>query len=139
MRERLSDFAGPAVMVDFDKVGLLTVRGDRMLLCRKSRDTSLLFLPGGCLEDGESAEQCLRREIAEELGQVELRDPRYIGAYPGCCGRPCRKDRTGPALRWRVRRRASRRNLSPSLVWFGPSDDRDQLSPSLKNKIFAPI
>ena len=37
-------------MADYDKVGLLTVRDGRILLCRKRHSTSLLILPGGCRE-----------------------------------------------------------------------------------------
>ena len=32
------------------KIGLLVVRDNRILLCRKSRGTSLLILPGGKAE-----------------------------------------------------------------------------------------
>src|SRR3954468_16693725 len=68
-------------MVDYDKVGLLTIRDERILLCRKKRGTSLLILPGGCLEVGESPMDCLHREIAEELGPVQVSDLRYIATY----------------------------------------------------------
>ena len=55
-------------MADYDKVGLLVVRDGRILLCRKKHTTSLLILPGGCREAGESSAGCLLREIHEELG-----------------------------------------------------------------------
>jgi 8-oxo-dGTP diphosphatase len=50
--------------------GLLRSR-DRILVCQRSaRGAHPLRweLPGGKLEPGESAEACLRRELAEELG-----------------------------------------------------------------------
>ena len=55
-------------MADYEKAGLLVVREGRILLCRKSHSTSKLILPGGCLEPGESATQCLAREIREGRG-----------------------------------------------------------------------
>jgi len=36
------------------KIGLLMVRDNRILLCRKSFGTSLLILPGGKLEGDET-------------------------------------------------------------------------------------
>jgi ADP-ribose pyrophosphatase YjhB (NUDIX family) len=59
--------------VDFDKVGLLAVRDGKILLCRKKHTTSLLILPGGCREAGESATDCLSRELREELGRCGKR------------------------------------------------------------------
>src|SRR5262249_20584042 len=79
---RLRSFAHPAVkMADYHKVGLLHVKDGRILLCRKSHTTSLLILPGGTFEKGESAEECLRRECREELGEVEVESLQYLGTY----------------------------------------------------------
>jgi glutathione peroxidase len=68
-------------VADYHKVALLVVRDGRMLLCRKKRDTSLLILPGGCFEPGETAEECLRRELQEELGPVSVAGLHFIGTY----------------------------------------------------------
>ena len=48
-------------------------RGGRVLSCRRSTDRSAggrWEFPGGKIEPGESAQQALQREIAEELGVV---------------------------------------------------------------------
>ncbi len=67
--------------VDFDKVGLLAVRDGKILLCRKKHTTSLLILPGGCREPGESAVDCLSRELREELGDVVVSAVELVGVY----------------------------------------------------------
>lgn len=126
-------------MVDFDKVGLLTLRGDRMLLCRKSRDTSLLILPGGCLEEGESAEECLLREITEELGEVQVRGVQYLGTYRDiAAGHETKVVQIRLYAGELVGEPVPQAEIA-ELVWFGPSDDRTRLSPSLKNKILPDL
>jgi len=55
----------------------LIVRGGRYLLTRRRADVHLGGLwefPGGKREPGESLEDCLRRELREELG-IEIADP----------------------------------------------------------------
>lgn len=49
-----------------DKVAWIHLEGGRVLSTR-SRGKDTYYLPGGKREPGESDEQCLRREIAEEL------------------------------------------------------------------------
>ena len=68
-------------MPDYDKVGLLALRHGKILLCRKKHSTPALILPGGCKEPGESAMECLARELREELGDVQVSEPEYIGVY----------------------------------------------------------
>ena len=59
---------------------VLVTRGDELLLARSPR-----FAPGvystlaGFVEPGESVEQCVRREVNEEVG-VSIYEPRYIAS-----------------------------------------------------------
>lgn len=124
---------------DYDKVALLAIRGNCILLCRKKHTTALLILPGGCLEPGESAAQCLNRELREELGDVRIDNVEYVGTYT---------DRAAGAETKTVRIELYRAELvgDPAphseikeLVWFGEPDDRAQLAPSIVNKILPDL
>jgi mutator protein MutT len=55
----------------------------RLLLTRRAvePDKGMLDLPGGFVDPGESAEDALRREIAEELG-IKLKEVRYLASCP---------------------------------------------------------
>ena len=129
-------------MADFEKIGALILRGDRMLLCRKSRETSKLILPGGRVEVGESDAECLARELCEELGDVTLLRAEYLGTY---------EDRAAlddPAVVKTVRIALYCGELSGhpvpcseivELVWFGPDSDRGQLTPILVNHILPDL
>ena len=129
-------------MADIDKIGVLILRGDRILLCRKKRDTSRLILPGGRIEVGESDLGCLAREIREELGAISLEKIEYLGTY---------EDRAAlddPSVTKSLRIALYRGELSgeptPSseireLVWFGPASDRSALTPILVNRILPDL
>jgi 8-oxo-dGTP pyrophosphatase MutT (NUDIX family) len=129
-------------MADYEKVGLIAVRGGRVLLCRKRTLTSKLILPGGRYEAGETAETCLRRELREELGDVDVDGLAFLGSYEDAAASD------DPAERKTVRidlyRGALRGEPRPcseivELVWFGPEDDPAQLSPILVNIIFPDL
>jgi 8-oxo-dGTP pyrophosphatase MutT (NUDIX family) len=126
-------------MADFHKAGLLYLKEGRVLLCRKKHSTSLLILPGGKLEKGETAQQCLERECREELGGVELSDLRHLGDYesPAAGHEP---------MTVRIELFAGELRGLPSagseiaqLVWFGPADDAALLAPSLRDTIFPDL
>ncbi len=48
----------------------LIVKGDNIVLC-KHLDGGYYFLPGGGLEQGETLNQCIIRELNEEMGVAE--------------------------------------------------------------------
>ena len=132
----------PDMDVDFDKVGLLAVRDGKILLCRKKHTTSLLILPGGCREAGESAIDCLSRELREELGDVTVSTVELVGVYADRAAGP----ETGQPKTVRIELYRAELIGEPvasseiaELVWFGGGDARDQLAPSIANKILPDL
>jgi 8-oxo-dGTP pyrophosphatase MutT (NUDIX family) len=126
-------------MPDYHKVGLLILREGRILLCRKKRGTSLLILPGGCIESGETHLACLEREVREELGDVTIGAPVFLGRY---------SDRAAGDGGQQVHIELYRGELTGhpvassevgELVWFGEYDDREQLAPSIRNRILPDL
>jgi len=129
-------------MADYHKIGLLTLREGRILLCRKKHSTSHLILPGGCVEPGESPVACLERELHEELGEVAVHGLEYVGAYED------RAASDDAASRKTVRIELYRGTLEGTpephseiveLVWFGSRDDRTRLAPSIVNRILPDL
>ena len=73
-------------MANFELATLALVRDGRILLARK-RGEGILILPGGKVEAGETHEQALRREVAEELGcAIPLGKPTYLGRFDDVAG-----------------------------------------------------
>lgn len=138
---RTRDIRGD-VLADYNKVGLLFIHDNRMLLCRKNHSTSRLILPGGCIEPGESVEECLNREIREELGDVTLKNVEYVGTYMD------RAASDDPSVEKTVEIRLYKGDVIGSpvasseiaeLIWFGSESDRSELAPSIVNKILPDL
>jgi 8-oxo-dGTP diphosphatase len=122
-----------------DKIGLLTIRGGRVLLCRKKRGTSLFILPGGKRESGESPLECLERELREELGDVAAVSPELVGVYTHeAAGEQGKKVRI-ELYRAELAGDAEARSEIGELVWFGAGDDWAKLAPSLAELIFPDL
>jgi 8-oxo-dGTP pyrophosphatase MutT (NUDIX family) len=119
-----------------DKIGLLTIRDGKVLLCRKSRGKPLLILPGGKREEGESSMECLTRELREELGEVEAPSPELVAVYV--------YENKKNVLRVELYQAEllgdphAQAEIS-ELVWFGSNDDWGQLAPSLIELIFPDL
>ena len=126
-------------MADYDKVGLLTVRNGKILLCRKKHTTSALILPGGCKVAGESPLDCLTRELREELGDVRVSEPEYIGVYSDRAAGSETKTVDIELYRADLIGEPDARSEIAELVWFGAQDDRARLAPSIRNKILPDL
>ena len=126
-------------MADYHKVGLLVVRNGRMLLCRKKKGTSLLILPGGCFEPGETAEQCLRREMEEELGPVTVAGLQFIGTYSDVAAGEPTKRVVVELYRGELVGEPRASSEIAALHWFAPDGDESLLAPSIRNHILPDL
>lgn len=60
----------------------VVMKGDRLLLARNSQNRSGMWsVLAGFLEPGETLEDCLRREVREEVG-IEVEPGTYLGSQP---------------------------------------------------------
>ncbi|HEY2858761.1 MAG TPA: NUDIX domain-containing protein [Terracidiphilus sp.] len=126
-------------MRDYHKAGLLHLKDGRVLLCRKKHTTPLLILPGGTLEQGETAEACLRRECREELGEVEVSDLHYLGDYESVAAGEDEKSVRIELYGGKLQGAPAPNAEIQELIWFGPQDDPALLAPSLRDVIFPDL
>ncbi|MBN1868367.1 NUDIX domain-containing protein [Candidatus Sumerlaeota bacterium] len=64
-------------------VGAIVARDGKILVTRRAKEpgAGMLDLPGGFVEDGETLEEAVRREVREELG-LEIGNVSYFGSFP---------------------------------------------------------
>lgn len=123
------------------KAALLVVRKGRLLLCKKKKGGALI-LPGGKIEPGETPEQCVVREIKEELGGIKVVNLTLVGSYEDVAarlhGELHRRIRI-ELFQGELRGEPKASSEIAALVWFGPKDDLDGVAPSLRNKIIPDL
>ncbi len=130
-------------MANFNKVGLLVIENDAFLVCRKNNYTSKLIMPGGQIEPGESLEECLIREIREELGEdIKLENIKHFGTYED------KAASDDPTVNKTVEIQLYKARIVgtpiPSsevveLIWFNKQDNREELSAIIRNKILPDV
>jgi len=126
-------------MADYHKAGLLHLKDGRVLLCRKRHTTSFLILPGGTLEPGETAEECLKRECREELGEVQVSNLRHLGDYESSAAGQDGKTVKIELYSGELEGTPAPHSEIQDLVWFGSRDDAALLAPSLRDVIFPDL
>lgn len=72
-------------MTDTDAVVALIAKDGKVLMGLREykKDAPVWTYPGGRGEPGETVEEALRREVAEEVGVDDLRVNEYLGEKPG--------------------------------------------------------
>jgi 8-oxo-dGTP pyrophosphatase MutT (NUDIX family) len=119
------------------KAGLVIVDGGRLLLLRKKGKRQLI-LPGGTIENGESAEEAAARECVEELG-VGTEELRRWKAF---------EDEAGFERGARVRIDAFQAKLAgdpaphgeiAEIVWLDPRRSLYDLTPIVRNEVLPAL
>lgn len=119
-----------------EKYGLLVFRGGRLLVNRK-KESKLFLLPGGKPEEGESPEQCIRREMQEEHG-VAVSNLRYFGDFSDKAANEddmlCMHVYTGEII--------GEPQPGAEITeqrWFAKDDDWRLLSPIIRNRLLPEL
>jgi 8-oxo-dGTP diphosphatase len=112
------------------KVGLIAVENGALLLVRK-RGSQWWILPGGKIDPGESFEECLAREIDEELGCACEASYWYTVEDVAADGGPLRMELYRGHFVGEPKASAE----IEELWWWRPGQDREKLSPSLRRQI----
>src|SRR3989338_6928419 len=130
-------------MAYFNKIGLLYLNNDqsKILVCEKNNFTSDFIMPGGQIDDGENDEECLVREIKEEL-DVDTDKTRlvFIKEYVDIAAGDPTKDVSIKLYEGKIIGDPKPSAEIIKFHWVGKDDlSHPRLSPIIKNKILPDL
>jgi 8-oxo-dGTP pyrophosphatase MutT (NUDIX family) len=130
-------------MAYFNKIGLLYLNDDqsKFLVCEKNNFTSDFIMPGGQIDDGENDEECLVREIKEELDvDTDKTSLVFIKEYVDVAAGDPTKDISIKLYQGKI---IGEPKPSAEIIkshWVGKDDlSHPRLSPIIKNKILPDL
>lgn len=130
-------------MAHFNKVGLLLLSDDqkKFMVCTKDTVSAPFLFPGGQVEEGESDEHCLVREIMEELN-VELNTTtlKYIGTYQDVAASDPNRDVVIRLYRGSIIDKPVPSQEIKAFYWITKDEQtHPRISPIMKNKIIPDL
>lgn len=121
------------------KYGLIIVKEKKLLINRK-HGTTLFLLPGGKPETGETPEQCLVREIKEEHDcSVVPESISFFGEFSDIAANEPDTVVVVKAYLGKIVGEPQAKAEIEECKWFGRNDDKNILSPIIKNKILPKL
>jgi 8-oxo-dGTP diphosphatase len=130
-------------MAYFNKVGLVILNSDgtKFLVCEKGSFTTDYLTPGGKIEKGESDEECLAREIKEELNvEINKDSLKYINTYMGSASGDNTKDVSIKLYKGEIIDEPTPSQEIIKLHWIGKEDTTNiRVSPIIRYKIIPDL
>jgi 8-oxo-dGTP pyrophosphatase MutT (NUDIX family) len=126
------------------KIALLVLNDDstKFLVCEKDKDniTNLYIMPGGQMEE-QSAEECLRSEIKEELGcRVDFRSLKYIDEFTDIAAGDPDHEVAIDLYQGKLIGEPTPSSEIKHIHWIGKKDkDNPKVSPIIRNKIIPAL
>jgi 8-oxo-dGTP pyrophosphatase MutT (NUDIX family) len=126
-------------MKTYRKYALCIIKENRLLVQEEAGEEYYL-LPGGRAEAEEGAIQALCREVREELGvELDIATINFLGKFEDiAAGSP--DDRVQVELyQGDFHGKLTPCSEVKRLIWFDKNDDRERLSPIVRNKVLPAL
>ncbi|MBI2137246.1 NUDIX domain-containing protein [Candidatus Woesearchaeota archaeon] len=116
------------------KYGLIVIKNNKILL-QLEKEQEKLLLPGGKPKKNETPEECLAREIKEEINaEIKQQSLQQLGRFEDIAA-------DGEAIltvelyKGELKTKPKPANEVKKIIWFGTKNDTERLSPVIRNKI----
>jgi 8-oxo-dGTP pyrophosphatase MutT (NUDIX family) len=118
------------------KIGLVVVKNKKLLLVKK-RGLDKLIMPGGKRRGKESQQQCIIRELKEELNvRVDRTSLKFLGRFEDISAENKNTIVVMELYHGNINGKPQPQQEIEEYMWFAITDNRNLLSPIIKNKIF---